>query len=208
MIRQHPLRVVKLANASQGFAKEDALNKAGVLLFKPQPDGDMEFYLMRPVPTAGHPGGEPQYQIGKGTRHITPRGGKPLDYTPGMAVADTDELEHLKTTALREAREEMGLNDSNIARRTLLDLGAHATTSASSGKSARVYLYAAEIMDKERFHEPDSSTGQCKWIRFSEMKAAQERGDSEVRADHYEIISKILPAIKAHLAKQKSGLGI
>ncbi|MFW0776781.1 MAG: NUDIX hydrolase [Rickettsiales bacterium] len=161
------------------YATENYL-KAGVVPFVP--GNPYRFYAMKPqnkVPSLG----EPPFQICKGTR---------MHYVPDVGWKDikefkhrTDEVETLAQTAVRECIEELGLKMSNIVK--LYNMGPYEFSSATTGRSRTMWLFASEIADQKNFlptSEIAASTAERKWFSSEEFNV-------EGREDHRYILKDI-----------------
>lgn len=148
-------------------------------------------------PVARHPHlPPPEWQICKGTRMFCPVGGSWEDMKDG--ARPSGEIEALAETALREGAEEMGLKLANIRR--LFDLGAHDFSSALTGKSKRMWLFAAELHAPDDFlpaHEVEAATAERGWLSASEFAVAG-------RSDHRYILAAIETRLRTYYADSKN----
>lgn len=141
-----------------------------------------QYYVMKPgskIPSLG----EPSFQLCKGTR---------MHYMPGVGWRDIRESqeampqkERLIETALREGIEELGLKLENIVR--LLDVGPYGFSSATTGKSKAMWLFAAEIKAQQDFlpaHAIATSTADRAWVTL-------DRFNIVGRDDHRYILKDI-----------------
>lgn len=175
--------------------------KAGVLPFARGKDGELEFYLYKPAPTEGHPDGPPKFQIAKGTRQMKGRN-EVVDMTQAdLSTCPQQAYEPIKQTALREAREEIGLIQTNIRR--LFDMGVHGARSATTHDPKSMYIFAAEVKSKNPFwRRPENKNNVLQWVKSSELN------EDTVRADHLAIIRAIEAQVKPFLASEMGGPGI
>ena len=174
-----PQTVTALVTAEQ-TASADRYLKAGVVPFVRE--DPYRFYLMKPhAKIAGL--GEPAFQLCKGTR---------MHHVPNVGWRDIREsgsrmpqMETLIQTALREGMEELGLKPDNIAR--LFDVGPYGFSSATTGKSKEMWLFAAEINDPDDFlaeREVAGGTAARQWLSAGEF-------DVVGRQDHRYILEDI-----------------
>jgi ADP-ribose pyrophosphatase YjhB (NUDIX family) len=123
-------------------------------------DGELWFYFMVPSDPAY---GGPHPQIAKGQYE-------------GEST--------LKSEALREAEEELGLKPSNIRH------AFHVFTSKQKTKRGenQFHVWAVDIINMNDFKRPHWETGETHWLRESELK-------SRLRKDHlipmYNLIRKV-----------------
>ncbi len=156
-------------------------NKAGVVPFVRQ-EG-FSFFLMKPVSTSPDLG-EPPFQICKGTRQYQLPDGSWQDIRDG-AGQHADIKETLAATALREGIEELGLKLDNINQ--LLDMGAFNFSSATTGKTKYMWLFAAEVHAADNFlsdAETTPSTQERKWLNCADFQSIG-------RKDHVNILAEI-----------------
>jgi hypothetical protein len=142
---------------------------------------DPLFYVMKPL--TKHPDlGAPPFQLCKGTRQYYHHG-QWRDMRGGWE--EDGQKEELIETALREGIEELGLVLGNI--RQLIDMGAHAFTSASTGTKKHMWLFAVEVKSPDRFL-PDAdvanTTSERKWIGAAEFSVVG-------RLDHRYVLTKM-----------------
>lgn len=175
----------------------NTLDKSGILPFRYDPAGNLEFFFV--LPEEKHPGyGPQQFQIAKGSRKVRDATGwrdmRSTESTdsPGITV------ESLAAAALREGAEEIGLLESMVTR--LIDAGKFAFQSqkdmahgGSGAKMLRVFL--AEVRDPAELEAspPTLDPSQDrKWLKPD---------DPLLRPDHREIALKIA----AMLEKERGG---
>lgn len=184
-----------------GGNNSDNVIKAGVLPFVRGRDGELEFYLYKPAPTQGHPDGPPKFQIAKGTRQMK-RGNALVDMTHAdLSMCPEQVYEPIKQTALREAREEIGLIQTNIRR--LFDMGVRGARSATTNDPKSMYIFAAEVKSKAPYwRRPENKSNVLQWIKSDELN------EDTVRADHLAIIRTIEAQVKPLLASEMGGPGI
>jgi hypothetical protein len=169
------------AMSLHGKPQEGVYTKAGVIPFLRQDDG-FSYYVMRPQ-TKMPELGEPPFQLCKGTRmhHVETLGWRDVK----EPIAPDAKLETLVATALREGVEELGLKLDNILQ--LFDVGPYGFSSATTGKSKTMWLFAAEVGNSANFlsaSEIASSTADRSWMRVSEF-------DVVGREDHRYILTSI-----------------
>jgi len=159
----------------------DFYTKAGVVPFI-QRKAQLAYYLMKPV--AKNPGLDaPKFQLCKGTRMMKV-GGVWVDMPDGM---NAEIKESLAATALREGIEELGLNLTNI--KALFDVGSYGFSSATTGKSKEMWLFAAEMGAEEFSGEVAPTTAECAWLTLQEFDIAG-------REDHRYILRDIESRLK------------
>jgi len=178
--------VVSLIPASHYLNSPDRFLKAALVPFIRR--AGLDYYFMKP--RAAHEElGAPEFQICKGTRmhYINGIGWRDMEET--MSPTENSESENLRETmletALREGREELGIDFQNIV--GLFDLGAHSFTSASTGKIKQMWVFAAEVIDANDFlpaQEIADTTAERRWLSASEFANVG-------RADHKPIIMDI-----------------
>jgi hypothetical protein len=174
--------VISLVGNPDGFSPDSYL-KAGVVPFI-RHEGGYRFYVMKPqgrIPALGHP----PFQLCKGTRmQLTPNGG----WQDMRENSDEDTIkETLVQTALREGIEELGLKLPNIA--GLYDLGPYEFASATTGKSKRMWLFAAKIVDSNDMLPDEAvveTTDERQWLSANEF-AVVGREDHRYILDDMEI---------------------
>ena len=163
--------------------------KCGVLPYRIAADGVYEYYLFEPVaklPEKGPPG----FQIAKGTREIfDPEAQDWVDYASSAQIDKSGEeyLEPLFVTAIREGIEEIGLKPESIEQ--AFEWGETVITSARTGESKVMWLYALCMRSSCVFDEPDknaAATHARRWFRLDGQQAADF-----IRKDHLKIITKI-----------------
>ena len=91
-------------------------------------------------------------------------------------------LESLAATALREGIEELGLKLKNI--KELFDLGPYGFSSATTGKSKEMWLFAAEMAQDDFSDEVAETTADRTWLTMPEFNVAG-------REDHRYILRDI-----------------
>jgi hypothetical protein len=163
-----------------GKPQEGIYTKAGVIPFFKQ-DGKFSYYFMRPQ-TKMPELGEPPFQLCKGTRmhHVEKMGWRDVK----EPVAPDAKLETLPVTALREGIEELGLKLGNIQQ--LLDAGPYGFSSATTGKSKTMWLFAAEMKAIEDFlpaREIASSTAERSWMNAAEFNVVGRQDHRYILAD-------------------------
>lgn len=166
----------------------DDLYLAGVVPFKVTRAHGFEWYVVKP--DAKKPDlPPPPFQIAKGTRQM--RDGKlwrdiekeDRPYTTIHGGDSHELLEPLLHTALREGREELGLDIENIA--MLWDAGVHRFASASTQKLKYMQLYPLKLHNDTQFFAPDAEVGksaECVWL---------EADNDTLREDHAAILRDI-----------------
>ncbi len=163
-------------------------NKAGVLPFVRE--GGFSYFFMKPVSTSPDLG-EPPFQICKGTRQYQMPDGTWQDIRDGIGQ-HADMKETLAATALREGIEELGLKLDNIHQ--LMDMGAFNFSSATTGKTKYMWLFAAEIRQPDNFlsaAETTPSTQERKWLNCADFGVVG-------RKDHLYILKAIEASLQAH----------
>ena len=154
--------------------------KAGVIPFLRE--NPSRYYVMKPrakLPELG----APPFQICKGTR---------MQLVPNIGWRDIKEegmrapiMESLAETALREGIEELGVRLDNI--KALIDIGPFGFSSATTGRSKSMWLFAAEMKNEKDFL-PDNSiaetTAERQWMPLSEFTVVG-------REDHRYILETI-----------------
>ena len=127
--------------------------RAGVIPFLRE-DEDIQMLFMKP--SDGKFGGN-TFQIAKGRQ---------------------EEGENIEETALREAKEELGLFIGNIVQ--LHNLGVFL---------GRTTVYIAEVKNKDMFGDPGSETGAVKWMTLEDfLKEGRDLHKPVVRAAHRNIL--------------------
>jgi hypothetical protein len=158
---------------------DQAYTKAGVVPFLRNP---YRYYLMKPV--AKNPElGLPKFQLCKGTRMVK-SGNTWKDMRDGR---EAGVKETLAQTALREGIEELGINILNI--NELYDVGPYGFSSATTGKSKAMWLFAAEMASEDMPGEVALTTAECAWLTAAEFEVAG-------REDHRYILSDIEKKLK------------
>lgn len=148
----------------------------------------LDYYFMKP--RAMHAElGEPEFQICKGTRMHYINGIGWCDMKEEMSPTDNAESEDFRETmletALREGREELGIDFQNII--GIFDMGAYSFTSASTGKTKQMWIFAAEVIDANDFlpiQEIADTTAERRWLSADEFVKVG-------RADHKSVIADI-----------------
>ena len=163
--------------------------KVGVLPFIRRPNGELQMLVMKPVPNAKEELGDPGFQLPKGTRHVDEGKGAYRN----MREADIPNeaklsCEHIQTTALREGHEEVGLKESNII--DLFDMSTFSFTSASSGKTKTVHMFAALVKDQNDFDHFEASTAETRWVNQAQFAKIG-------RPDHARILDAIAERLEA-----------
>lgn len=182
------LQQQSVASLVSGQANPEDYTKSGVIPFMNTRDG-LWYYVMKPVGNIPELG-EPPFQLCKGTRQ----------YFSGLGWHDMRDgagqgakKETLAQTALREGIEELGLKLENVAR--LMDMGGYGFSSATTGKSKQMWLFAAEIKDGGGFL-PDAdiadTTHARKWLKAAEFAIVG-------REDHRYIVQDIETRLTAFL---------
>lgn len=149
----------------------EGVEKAAIVPFRTTHKGGLEFYLMKPRPnpekTYDTP---PLWQLCKGT------------YEP----KDTN----LKTTALREGYEEIGLNPAKVIR--MFDGGVAQIISESSGQAKPLQVYFVEVAARGAFGEPDlteANTADRGWIDI-------ESAGEQITPSHLNVLQRALPVLQ------------
>lgn len=164
-------------------------NKSGVVPFT-RIDGVFQYYVMKPCGKAPDLG-KTTFQICKGTRQFLNKTGSWQDIRSEEAQ-DADTKETLAATALREGIEELGLKLDNIVR--LWDMGAFSFTSATTGKTKYMWLFSAEVRNRDEFlpkAQVASSTEERRWVSLDEFRVVG-------RHDHVYILGQIESRLRAH----------
>ena len=178
-IEETPLRNISFYERSRG----NGVDKAGTVPFVME-SGAILFYLHKPggsYPELGDPG----FQIAKGTREAQNDEGEWVRYNARKHAKN--KVEPLIVSALREGIEEAGLKTANIER--LLEWGIATFKSATKSHEKSMWLYLAEMKDKDDFLEPDSehgNTAECRWFDIETAEAKEL-----IRPDHFEILQQI-----------------
>jgi len=171
--------VVSLSGADSALPTDGFL-KIGLLPFIRR--AGLSYYVMKPK--ASHEElASPEFQICKGTR-MRCDGGVWRDMKEGEALQPDTKIEALIETALREGREELGINLSNII--CLFEIGAYNFTSASTGCSKQMWMFAAEVIDASDFlpaEEVAETTAQRGWVRAEEFASIGRFDHKPILAD-------------------------
>ena len=174
--------VFPLPSAHALLLPQQQYNKAGIIPFI-RGSHKLSYYMMKPhARHADLP--PPEFQICKGTR---------MQQLPDETWQDVrtgpmgENPEALAVTALREGIEEIGLIPANIA--TLYDIGGFDFSSAATGKTRCMWLFAAGMKSATDFIRPDNSTADCRWLTLDEFAVAG-------RKDHHYILSLIDALLK------------
>lgn len=170
--------IVSLLQSEAALAPE-RYTKAGVVPFirsKPY-----QFYVMKPRGTVPELGAPP-FQLCKGTRqhHVSSLGWR--DIKEGAEMAD--QYETLGETALREGIEELGLDIENITR--LFDLGDYGFASATTGRGKQMWLFAAEVANKENFLSSEhiaATTEERNWLTVDQFTIVGREDHRYILAD-------------------------
>ena len=96
-------------------------------------------------------------------------------------------MESLAETALREGIEELGLRLKNI--KQLLDVGPYRFSSATTGKSKEMWLFAAEMASGDFSADVAPTTAERVWLSLEEFDIAG-------REDHRYILRDIESKLK------------
>lgn len=172
------------------------LDKAGILPFLTA-DGGLQLCVM--LPKAVHPElGRPAWQLCKGTRMVQDAYGsawRDMRKDEGEeAVSGKLKAEHLATTALREGHEELGLIPQAIAE--LFDLGTVDFTSASTGKTKQMWLFAVRVDDPTSallpMQQVTPTTDARRWCSMEEFAKVG-------RMDHVPIVRQSILALEFYL---------
>lgn len=172
---------------------KSAASKAAILPFVREESGWL-VAVMQPKATKPELG-SPPWQLCKGTRMLQERG-KWRDMRPGEEAAIASgvaKAEALAVTALREGEEEIGLIANEIA--TLYDIGSAQFSSASTGKTKRLWLFAAEMKDRESALLPMRQVARTTAAR---LWCTQKHFAAKGRADHLPIVENALTLLHAH----------
>jgi ADP-ribose pyrophosphatase YjhB (NUDIX family) len=160
----------------------DSYTKAGLVPFL-NADG-LSYYFMKPKSSMPERG-EPPFQLCKGTRQHFQKGKGWRDIKESLVVRNILDKETLAETAIREGVEELGLELPNIVR--LFDLGGFEFSSTTTGKKKYMWLFAAEIKDRECFMSAAQiadTTEARKWLPAEEFAVAG-------REDHRYIVEEM-----------------
>lgn len=153
--------------------------KAGVIPFY-RDTQHIQYYVMKP--RAERPDlPPPEFQICKGTRMQQGENNGPWVDMRSTDIADGNS-EPLVMTGLREGMEELGLELGNITR--LYEMGGYDFSSATTGKGKQVWLFAAEIKNRDDFRETEASTLARQWVSIADFAVVGRR-------DHRYIIEHI-----------------
>ncbi len=172
--------VVSLVDSVALRQPPDKILKIGILPFIKR--AGLEYFVMKPAAARAELAA-PEFQICKGTRMHYFEGIGWRDMKDGEPAEYQREL--LVETALREGREELGLNFINII--SLFDLGSYHFSSASTGKLKQLWMFAAEVIDKSDFlpdDKIDKTTAQRQWMSSDEFAQVG-------REDHRPIVADI-----------------
>ena len=174
--------IVALPSAHALTYPPEQYNKAGIIPFV-RGSHKISYYVMKPQARhADLP--PPEFQICKGTRMQQLQDGTWHDIRGGTVG---DAPEPLVVTALREGLEEIGLIPTNIS--SIYDVGGYDFSSAATGKTLHMWLFAAEVKNATDFMRPDSSTADCRWLTLEEFAIAG-------REDHHYILGLIDALLK------------
>jgi len=178
--------VVSLIPRSSYLNSPDRFLKAALVPFIRR--AGLDYYFMKPR-AAREELGAPEFQICKGTRMHYINGIGWRDMKEELSPTDNAEPEDFRETmlesALREGREELGIDFQNIV--GIFDMGAHSFTSASTGKTKQMWVFAAEVIDANDFlpaQEIADTTAQREWFSADEFSKIG-------RADHKPVIADI-----------------
>lgn len=158
----------------------DKILKVGILPFINC--SGLEYYFMKPKATHAELAA-PEFQICKGTRMHYFEGVGWRDIKEGERSEERREL--LIETALREGREELGLDFFNIV--GLFEVGTYNFISASTGKAKQMWMFAAEVISKSDFlpdTEIANTTAERKWMNATDFEQIG-------REDHRSIVTDI-----------------
>jgi hypothetical protein len=177
--------IVPLAPESAG-ASDESYIKAGVVPFLRQEP--YLFYLMKPVPRHLKLGA-PAFQLCKGTRMQFLGEGGWRDMRDD--AAPVGRMETLAATALREGIEELGLKLEAITR--ILDVGPYRFSSAKSGVTRQMWLFAAEMSSSDALpmEEVAKTTTERGWLSCEQFAVVG-------REDHRYIVRDIAARLKVY----------
>jgi 8-oxo-dGTP pyrophosphatase MutT (NUDIX family) len=178
--------VVSLIPSSHYLNSPDRFLKAALVPFIRR--AGLDYYFMKP--RAAHEElGAPEFQICKGTRmhYINGIGWRDMkeELSPTDNAEPEDFRETMLETALREGREELGIDFQNIV--GIFDMGAYGFTSASTGKIKQMWVFVAEVIDANDFlsaQEIADITAERMWLNVDEFAKIG-------RADHKPVITDI-----------------
>ncbi len=183
---QLPTHIISLV---EGAAATDNVltDKAGMAPFMADKNGQLKFYVMKPLPMAKELE-PPTFQICKGTRMVKytskdgAAGWRDINsrdwHNPGI-------VNHIEThieTAIREGIEEVGLKPSNVIK--WYDAGLVFFRSVKTHKEKSMWLYAAQVKSATDFDAPHpqlAGTAECRWCTLEEFAKLG-------RPDHWEIL--------------------
>ncbi len=191
-------RIMPVVDMTRGHQFND-VQKIGILPFVAGEKGGLDFLLMKPRATVGHPGGPPSFQIAKGTREATSgtkswNTGQQKEVTPYPL-----RMESYLETAIREGREELGLKPSNIRR--MFDLGVYSVNSETTGKPKEMRLFAAELKSPDTyFIRPQPTTQDVRWFE-------QGEGMALVKKSHMRIVQDVGAKLEQWLGTEKGAKG-
>lgn len=187
-------RVLPVVDLTRGRTYQDT-SKVGIIPFAISEKGGVDFMLMKPRATMGHPGGEPSFQIAKGTR-VASFGKKSWDMgRQEEAAPHPPRVESYLETAIREGREELGLKASNIRR--MFDMGVYSVNSETTGKSKEMHLFAAELKSGANFFSrPQPTTQEVRWFK-------QGEGGKLVKKSHMRILEDVSTKLDQWLSGEK-----
>lgn len=178
--------VISLRADAQAASGESII-KAGVVPFTR--GNDYRYFMMKPV--AKRPGlGAPAFQICKGTRMRRATGHGWIDMRDDTPA--TGEKETLAVTALREGIEELGLILGNI--RQIIDVGPYDFSSAKTGKSRQMWLFALEMLSETDVLPMSGvapTTAERGWLSLEQFSVVG-------REDHRYILDDIAARLKAY----------
>lgn len=177
--------------AGESSLPPDAYTKAGIVPFIRE--NEILYCVAKPRGTMPDLGAPP-FQLCKGTRQhrLKDIGWRDMK----EAAREGMDKETLAETALREGVEELGLTLENMGQ--IFDMGGFAFSSATTGKEKHMWLFAAEMKDRDDFlhdREIAQTTEARQWLSAGEFAVAG-------RADHRYIVDAIETRLKEHFRRE------
>lgn len=155
-----------LAGRPMNIPESPHIRKAGLIPF--MPENPRRYCVLTPV--ASKPDlGLPEFQLCKGTRMYCLGSNEWKDMKG--EVPDDAPLEPLAATALREAREELGIELDNIL--YMEPLGDFTFTSATNRKDITMWMMAAEMSSMDHFlpmADIAKFTSERSWLTLAEFE--------------------------------------
>ena len=147
----------------KSFLTETIATKAGILPYFVRDDGTLEFMYM--------------------TSSDANFGGS----DPMIAKGHVDAGEDVKTAAVREGSEELGLRESNIVNGTLIEGWTGKLTGLTA--SYTMTIFTCEVKNQDDFDTPHYETAHIDWFTYDESL-------SKVRKSQIDIVKHIYQRIK------------